>query len=307
MAGLKRSIESAGIRIEEGLVKGLRRSLFVRVERSKLRPKQSDSLAQKRRGDLEIGCRTLQPWVEDVVEQLALGQLLHTSSNASVRRIALIVIDNAVEVTLKTYVEFEKRIEYFGLKRSKWEADYKQSFKEILRLVIAKTGVQVDENLILGYHDTRNQLYHDPKLLTIEASDLAKYLKQGKALADQLYSLSLNDTAWSEIARALVASSFPRADAKPKITVVRKEDGSMRVNGVVGLGDTDAVAIVTQRMLDELGKVPSFKELRATLRSSGKSPSNLSDCIGRLRSRGVLKKNELALTPQGQKEYAKYL
>jgi len=68
-----------------------------------------------------------------------------------------------------------------------------------------------------------------------------------------------------------------------------------------------AVVVVVQKLLDTNGRVPSLGELRSTLKSSGKSPSNLSDCILRLRKRGILKQRELSLTPAGQAELAEFL
>jgi hypothetical protein len=248
----------------------------------------------------------LQPWVEDVTEQLAFGQLVCRSPNPSIRRVALIVIDNAVEVALKTFVEFERGFDHFGLKKAKWETDYKPSLKKVLDLVIDKTKVPADKRLILGYHETRNQLYHDPKLLAIEASDLAKYLKEAKNLTNTLYSLGWDEARWSEAVTELSTEVFPRAEPARLVTAMRKDDGVLKITGLVGTGDTDSVAIAIQALLSDSGRVPTFKELRATLQASGKAPSNLSDCIGRLRSRGILARDRLALTATGQKRYSSY-
>lgn len=236
-----------------------------------------------------------------------MAEILHKSESASVRRLALIIVDNAVEVALKTYVEFDKGLEYFNLRKKKWEEDYKPSFKSTLRLVLAKSGAKSDEKLVLGYHETRNQLYHDPKLLSVEADDVGKYLQEGMSLANQLFSLNFENKDWATFAAKLTGEILPKTGISPRITVIRKENGSVKVEGVVGLKDTQAVAIVMQKLLDATGTVPSLGELKATLKSSGKSPSNLSDCILRLRKRGVVKQGELSLTPAGQKELAGFL
>jgi hypothetical protein len=249
----------------------------------------------------------LQPWVEDAVEQLAFGQLIHSSSNPSVRRLALIVIDNAVEVTLKGYVEFEKRIEFFSLKRQTWEDNYKSSLKKTLDLVVDRTRISVDKQLVLGFHETRNQLYHDPKLLSVEASDIAKYLQEAKSLVSQLYHFEPNEPNWPEVSTTLAASLFPRSEPPRSVTVVRRDDGSFRLNGLTGLSDPDAVAIVIQRASEERGTIPNLREVRETLRLSGRTPANLSESIRRLRERGLLQRSRLALTPAGQRAYAGYL
>jgi len=248
----------------------------------------------------------LQPWTEDVVEQLALAEILHRSGSASVRRLALIVVDNAVEIALKTYVEFEKGLDYFNLKRRKWEDDYELSFKSTLQLVLAKSGARTDEKLVLGYHDTRNQLYHNPKLLSVESDDIGRYLHEARSLVGQLFTLNFSSTDWTTSADKVAGEVLPRA-APPKIIVTRREEGTLKIEGILGLRDTHAVAIVLQKLLDTTGKVPSFGELKATLKSSGKSPSNLSDCVLRLRKRGIVKKTELSLTALGQTELAKFL
>lgn len=249
----------------------------------------------------------MQPWAEDVVEQLSLAEILHLSESASVRRLALIIVDNAVEIALKTYVEFEKGLEYFSLKRKKWEEDYKPSFKSTLQLVLAKSGAKIDEKLVLGYHDTRNQLYHDPKLLSVEADDVGKYLDEGRSLVNQLFSLNFKNSEWAAFGAEVADDVFPKVESASRIVVIRKEDGTLKVEGVVGLSDTDAVAVIMQRLLDTTGRVPSLADLKTTLKSSGKSPSNLSDCINRLRKRGIVKNQELSLTPSGQKELARFL
>lgn len=253
-----------------------------------------------------VGQRVLQPWVEDVVEQLALADILHRSGSASVRRLALIIVDNAVEIAFKTYVEFDKGLDYFNLKWRKWEEDYKPSFKSTLQLVSAKSGAKIDEKLVLGYHDTRNQLYHDPKLLSVEADDVGRYLHEARSLVDQLFALNFSSADWTTSAGTVAGEVFPKV-VPPKIAVIRKEDGTLKIEGILGLRDTHAVSVIIQKLLDTTGKVPSFRELRATLKSSGKSPSNLSDCILRLRKRGILKKRELSLTPAGQAELAEFL
>lgn len=249
----------------------------------------------------------LQPWVEDAVEQLAFGQLIHSSSNPSVRRLALIVIDNAVEVTLKGYVEFEKRIEFFSLKRQDWEDHYKPYLKKTLDLVVDRTRVPVDRQLVLGFHETRNQLYHDPKLLSVEASDLAKYLQEAKSLVSQLYHFEPNEPNWLEISTTLTTSLFPRPEPQRSVTAVRRDDGSFKLNGLTGLSDPDAVAIAIHWALAERGVIPNMREVREILRLSGRTPANLSESISRLRRRGLLQRSRLALTPSGQRAYAGYL
>jgi len=248
----------------------------------------------------------LQPWVEDVIEQLALAEILHRSESASVRRLALIIVDNAVEIALKTYVEFEKGLDYFSLKRRKWEEDYKPFFNSTLQIVLGRSGAAIDEKLVLGYHDTRNQLYHDPKLLSVEADDVGRYLREARSLVDQLFALNFGAVDWTSFAGRVAGEVFPKSPP-PKIAVVRKEDGTLKVEGILGLRDTMAVVVVVQKLLDTNGRVPSLGELRSTLKSSGKSPSNLSDCILRLRKRGILKQRELSLTPAGQAELAEFL
>lgn len=249
----------------------------------------------------------LQPWVEDAVEQLAFGQLIHSSSNPSVRRLALIVIDNAVEVTLKGYVEFEKGIEFFSLKRQNWEDNHKPYLKKILELVVSRTRINADKRLILGFHETRNQLYHDPKLLSVEATDLAKYLQEAKNLVAQLYHFEPNEPNWSAIATDLTSSLFAKSDPPHAVTAIRRDDGTLKLTGLVGLSDPDAVAIVIQKTLDEQGMIPNVREVREILRLSGRTPANLSESIRRLRKRGLLQNGRLALTPAGQREYAAYL
>jgi hypothetical protein len=251
---------------------------------------------------------SLQPWAEDVAEQLAVAGLIYHSSEPAVRRIALIIVDNAVEVALKTYVEFEKGIAYFGLKKKDWEENYKDNFRRILNLVVTQEKLTANQLLILGFHDTRNQLYHDPKLLSIESKDVKKYLDEGKSLFNRLFSSNLSDAAWESIGDRILGVTFPRSEGLPtKISVTRRDDGSLKVEGIATLNDTTALMVVMQKFLETEGKPATLGQLTNTLKSSGKSLSNPAATIGSLRKQRLIKNNELTLTPKGQKRYSKFL
>lgn len=249
----------------------------------------------------------VQPWVEDVVEQLALADVLHTNSEAFIRRIAFIVIDNGVEVALKTYVDFEKGISYFGISKKQWEQDYGRDFSKALQLVVSRSGANVNTKLVENYHNTRNDLYHKPKLLTIDAKDLKKYLKEARELANQLFALSFSENEWQKCASDARSALLPKLPPQTEVKTVHRDDGSISIQGIVPLPDMVAVGVVIQRYLNAMGRTPSTKELKSTLAASGKSPSNISDCVAKLRTRGMIKKRLLALTPKGQRKLAQYL
>ena len=146
------------------------------------------------------------PWAEGPKELLqhAVDHIAHGGDFD--RRIAMISIDNAVELMIKTYLGLPKRSrESKGPSRKELE-EASNSFPTLLDLIEKYadeklTGVSLDE--IEWYHRIRNQLYHSGNGITVEISKIQTYLTLAKTLFQNLFETELKLVSESVIQKKL--------------------------------------------------------------------------------------------------------
>lgn len=146
------------------------------------------------------------PWSEGPRELLQHA-VDHLSQDGDFdRRIAMISIDNAVELMIKTYLGLPKR-KVKGDRPSRKELeDSSNSFPSLLDLIEKYaeeklTGVSLDE--IEWYHRIRNQLYHAGNGITVEAARAQTYLSLAKTLFQNLFESEIELSAESQIQQNL--------------------------------------------------------------------------------------------------------
>ncbi len=106
------------------------------------------------------------------------------------RRIAMISIDNAVELMIKTYLGLPKRARKTqGPSRRELETA-SESFPSLLDLLQTHAadkivGLGLDD--IEWYHRIRNQLYHSGNGITVERSKVETYLQLSMTLFENLF------------------------------------------------------------------------------------------------------------------------
>ena len=130
------------------------------------------------------------PWTEGPREliQHAVDHLAEGSDFD--RRVAMISIDNAVELTIRTYLGLPDRARGGqGPSRSRLE-DASQSFPALLDLLERHAegkleGVSLAD--IEWYHRIRNQLYHEGNGITVERERVEAYLQVARALFESLF------------------------------------------------------------------------------------------------------------------------
>jgi hypothetical protein len=110
------------------------------------------------------------------------------------RRIAMISIDNAVELAVKTYLGLPERARGTkGPGRKELEAA-SESFPALLDLLgqyatDKLTGVDLSD--VEWYHRLRNQLYHSGNGITVERSRVEAYFQIGSVLFENLFGFAL--------------------------------------------------------------------------------------------------------------------
>jgi hypothetical protein len=106
------------------------------------------------------------------------------------RRIAMISIDNAVELMVKTHLGLPRRARGDDGPSRKELQEASESFPALLDLLDKHdsdkiTGLNLDD--IEWYHRIRNQLYHSGNGITVETSKVEAYLQLAQSLFQNLF------------------------------------------------------------------------------------------------------------------------
>ncbi len=134
------------------------------------------------------------PWTTGPSELLRHG-LKHIKENTPFDlRIAMISIDNSIEIMLKTYILLPKRITGSYLKR-KQKNDICNSFSSLLSYFyknVMEKFSEIDPNEIEWYHRIRNALYHEGNGITVELKKVEEYACIAKKLFKNLFETTVN-------------------------------------------------------------------------------------------------------------------
>ena len=133
------------------------------------------------------------PWSSGPGEILQHGLSLLRKDSDSSRRLAMLSIDNAVELMLKTYLGLPKRVTGLHITRGKY-AEFSESFPKLLD-AIEEYGSDKLDGIELGeiewYHRLRNQLYHQGNGLTVELEKAKVYAELARILFKNLFGADL--------------------------------------------------------------------------------------------------------------------
>jgi hypothetical protein len=147
------------------------------------------------------------PWVSGPEEILRHGLRLLSEGSDISRRLAMISIDNAVELTIKTYLGLPKRITKIGIGRKRFQ-EINESFPQLLDALEEFCGDKlngIDLGEIEWYHRIRNELYHNGNGLTVEREKAEIYAELAKTLFSNLFGCSLDVSGEGEDGRLLGA------------------------------------------------------------------------------------------------------
>jgi len=172
------------------------------------------------------------PWISGPGEILKHGSELLKHDTDTNRRLAMISIDNAVELMIKTYLGLPKRITGLSISRHDYQ-EFSESFPKLLDAFekhATNKLVGIDLGLIEWYHRLRNELYHQGNGLTVERDRVNEYAELAYNLFASLFgvSLSTEDTSDEDHETSFIGR-FMKAWIKFE-EVVRKLAESSKLN-----------------------------------------------------------------------------
>ena len=134
-----------------------------------------------------------QPWACGPSEILQHGLSLLNKDSDSNRRLAMLSIDNAVELTIKTFLSLPKRITGINLSRKEFQ-EISESFPQLLDALEKHATDKlagIDLREIEWFHRLRNQLYHQGNGLTVDKEKVEIYAQLGRILFRNLFGFDV--------------------------------------------------------------------------------------------------------------------
>ncbi len=133
------------------------------------------------------------PWASGPGEILRHGLSLLKRDTDTNRRLAMISIDNAVELMIKTYLGLPKRITGLSIPRKEYQC-IAESFPALLDGLENHAPDKldgIDLGTIEWYHRLRNELYHQGNGLTVERDKVEIYAELANLLFKNLFNEEL--------------------------------------------------------------------------------------------------------------------
>jgi hypothetical protein len=133
------------------------------------------------------------PWASGPGEILRHGLTLLKQDTDTNRRLAMISIDNSVELMVKTFLGLPTRVTGLAISRKELQ-EISESFPALLDAVERHASdklVGIDLGTIEWYHRLRNELYHQGNGLTVERDKVEVYAELANLLFKNLFGVEL--------------------------------------------------------------------------------------------------------------------
>jgi hypothetical protein len=133
------------------------------------------------------------PWATGPGEILLHGLDLLKKDSDTNRRLAMISIDNAVELMIKTFLGLPKRLSGLAIPRKEYQ-EFSESFPRLLDALEQYAPDRldgIDLGTIEWYHRVRNELYHQGNGLTVEREKAVIYSQLANLLFRNLFGYEL--------------------------------------------------------------------------------------------------------------------
>jgi hypothetical protein len=134
-----------------------------------------------------------QPWASGPGEILLHGLELLGRDTDRNRRLAMISIDNAVELMIKTFLGLPKRVTGITITRKEYQeiSDSFPGLLDALEKFAPDKLAGIELGTIEWYHRLRNQLYHQGNGLTVERIKVEVYGQVATSLYQSLFGIKL--------------------------------------------------------------------------------------------------------------------
>ncbi|MEQ8877270.1 MAG: hypothetical protein RIC49_12750 [Phycisphaerales bacterium] len=207
-------------------------------------------------------------WATGPVEVLRHGFSLLEQDSDTNRRLAMISIDNSVELAMQTYLSLPRRISGVDISRRQRD-EYSANFPALLDGIETHASTKIigiDLGEIEWFHRLRNELYHQGNGLTVEKTKVEAYAQLALELFQAVFEI---DLAFSTTASASRLGLFLEKWIEIERIVVG--DGPLRI----GRLNEHISKILSSRNDFHLDDLKEFSDLRR-LRNEvvhGKIPS----------------------------------
>ncbi|MEQ9109115.1 MAG: hypothetical protein RLN84_00995 [Rhodospirillaceae bacterium] len=245
-----------------------------------------------------------QPWASGPREILQHGLSLLRDPTDKNRRLALLSIDNAVELTVKTYLGLPKRLSGIHVPRREY-TEMSESFPKLIDGLETHAEDRLD-GIDLGeiewFHRLRNQLYHQGNGLTVDKDKVEIYAELAKLLFMNLFGETLDVepqdrhevlgaflSAWVDFERVLAALSHLHIDKLTTLAgrprpplhalrelieagVIRHEDAEA-INGLRRLRNDVVHGVVDHNTALTIAEISKLRDITKKYRPEPDSPN----------------------------------
>ncbi|MEM3112538.1 MAG: hypothetical protein QXY90_05815 [Candidatus Anstonellales archaeon] len=244
-------------------------------------------------------------WVKEIVEQIALGISLKESTLDSSNRLALIVVDNAVEFGVKFYAKTNSLL-------PKKELSSNDALYKVLGILESNNKISADlSRRIKQFHDTRNNLYHGADITTVLDKVINEYVKDAKELFKILFNIQMKESDWqrsvNDVRKELTKVNVSLKEPVSFEAVEIEGKHLVRVITPADPKNTEQIMLAIFGYQVTRARTPLDEELKQSLMLSGFSiPENvLAARLSELRSNGSIERREFRLKGKGESKLRK--
>lgn len=135
---------------------------------------------------------TQNPWLSGCYELLEHGIEHFLKDSEFDRRLAMISIDNALELAVKTYISRNLRV--LNIKRKDYN-NIKRDFSKLLSLILKVAPNKINEQELSSIehnHELRNNLYHEGIGISVNKEIVKLYSEEAISVISKLYEVDLS-------------------------------------------------------------------------------------------------------------------
>lgn len=148
---------------------------------------------------------TIKPWARGPFELLKHAEGHLKAGTDFDKRMALISFDNAVEVSITTFLQLHPKQRgnrvYKREQVASWQANYHSKLDFLYDHYLTEPGISTDvtRDEVIWYHDLRNQLYHSGNGMVPEESSLAGARQAANWVFSVLYGVDAKALLKTEV------------------------------------------------------------------------------------------------------------